>query len=78
MQTLQTFSENEYELLRTWIVKALEDKTLGSDEYEETLNSLSEKILWRDELWTQQEKITTFKGRKARLEGNQRLKGLDA
>ena len=43
-----SFSDEELELLKAWTIQAIADKTLGSDHYEETLNSISEKILWNE------------------------------
>ena len=44
-----SFSDDEFNLLKIWVTDALADPMTGSDEYEDTLNSLSEKFLWSDE-----------------------------
>jgi hypothetical protein len=44
-----SFSDKEFELLKDWTIQAIADNKLGSDDYEDTLNSISEKILWNEE-----------------------------
>ena len=43
-----SFSSYEFDILKAWCREALKEPGTGSDEYEEALNSLSEKILFTE------------------------------